>query len=388
VIGPGGDGKGRIGYLRRTVEASAEAYVVRGRSADGQTVLTGLAKEAQHGRSGTFREADGSAEKLTESTDEARRRLASLLAECRRADGSSDVRALSAGTTVAIAGRGQTRAVKYRLTSVQHEATQATASYSNRFLATKSDSPFALPRTHAKPMLTAAFATVVEGPNENGHYRLRFDIDGSQRISSWVPLSRETDVIFLPRAGHRVLVGFAENNPDHPTILHLVDPPGTLPYDPEENPNLGGLFTPKHQLAFNSDPKDMWMKLHSSGDVDDTALGNRNLTTAGDRLEIVQGDADWAVKKNVSWSSLGSYAHRLAESFSVDAKSISLRASERIELICKDSYIVIDSKGVTIKGKPVVHLNPPTGAAPAGPPATKERVEPKAKQPKLKKARK
>jgi type VI secretion system secreted protein VgrG len=382
VIGPDSDGKGHVAQWRRSVAAGPASYFVRGRSVDGESMLTGEATSAGPGRVGILHDTDGLAGTVSECKAEAELRLAALAADCRTAAGSSDVRALTAGMAVSLAGRG-----KYRLMAVWHDATQKSATYANRLEAIHHDSPLAMARSRAKPLVCSTLATVAEGPDADGKYRLRFDVDRLQGASAWVPLARDTDLIFLPRVGHRVEVSFAENDPDRPSIVRVVNTSKIMPFDAAENPHLGGVFTPAHEFMFNSDPTDPWIKLHATGDTEDATLGARAVVTEKDRSEIVGGDAGWLIRKDAIWSVLGSCVNQITKSFSVDAESVTLKGSQRIVLMVGSSYIVIDSSGITINGKPLLHLNPPSGSAPSAPSRLKERANRKTKQPKPRKAK-
>jgi len=96
---------------------------------------------------------------------------------------------------------------------------------------------------------------------------------------------------------------------------------------PAENPFYGGVFTPAHELTFNSDPKELWVKLRSKGDVEDTAASQRCIRTGKDRSETVGENAEWQVNKDVNWSVKGSVANHVGQKYSVNSDSIDFHAS-------------------------------------------------------------
>jgi len=153
-IGAEGDGKGHVVYLRRSIAAGPEACLLHGRSVDGQSLLTGDATLGFADRklkivrffwygSDTFRLQVGI-------------QAPPGFGRCHGSHGGRKFEHPSAhGRLVTeIASRDKSATVKYRLTCVRHEALQSTASYSNRFDATPSDSPFCVPDHHHKMTLS------------------------------------------------------------------------------------------------------------------------------------------------------------------------------------------------------------------------------------------
>jgi type VI secretion system secreted protein VgrG len=386
-IGPDAGVGGFVGSLRRSVAAAPAAYFVDGRSADGAARMPGSAAQAGVGAAGAVHDPDGALATVTDSKAEAARRLDACTAAARTADGLSDVRAVAAGAVVAIAGRAGGRAAKYRVVAVRHEATQDTGIYTNRFDAVPADAPFALPRRFPKPTVAGgAAATVAEGPNERGHYRLKFDLDRRATPSGWVPLTRETDGLFLPRPGHRVHVGFHEGDPDRPVIRHLTDPASAWPFDPAENPLLGGVVTPAHELLFQSDPAEPWVKLHARGDYEEVVEKGRHSATGADRTEVVGGAADWVVGKDANWTVAGAFLCDVAKAFGITAESFHVRCTKGFSVEVGGNFIAVTEKGVTINGT-LVQLNPPGASKPDGPRPPRKKPEHEAPKPRPKKAK-
>jgi type VI secretion system secreted protein VgrG len=359
-IGPDAEGTGRIGYLRRQYSVAPSEYVVSARTRDGLDPLTSAASVERAGASGKLYDHDGLAESISDCKQQAQRRLDSQVAGTQVADGHSDFRQLAAGCTFEIEGPNLLRkAGKYRVTAIRHEATQSTGIYSNRFEAVPSRAPFAQRRRTAKPAIPGHLsATVVEGPDTAGRYRLQFDQDRTGTPSGWVPLARGTDALFLPRKSHRVEVSFLEGDLDRPLIERLVDPDACWPFSPADNPNLGGFVTPKHEILLQSDPEKPWIKILSAGDIDDIAEGDRYIDTRKSRQEKTAGDAIWQIDADGHFNIGGNLALQAAKEFGLQANDIVINATGSIVLRVGSSFISINASEIIISG-PLVNINPP-----------------------------
>jgi type VI secretion system secreted protein VgrG len=365
-IGPDAEGTGRVAYLRRTVHAGPKSYVVEARSEDGmgRVVSNALCQQANH--LGTVYDYAGSVHTVKECKGLAERRLDSNLMNSRRADGHGDFRAFHVGGTFRIDGTTVVRKTStMRLVAIRHEATQATGIYSNRFEAVPGKAPFTLSRRHPKPALAGHLAaTIVDGPDEAGRFVVQFDLDRSATRSTPITLSREIHRLFLPRKGYRVAVSFQEGEMELPVIERVLDHPSHWPFDAAANSQLDGIVTPGHGLLLNSDPQNLWVQLHSSGDLEVNTDGETRIETVKSRYENVGSDADWQIGSNSQWKIAGDSSTNVVGAYGVKAGDIVLEAGSSITLRVGSSFITISSSGVTINGS-VVDLNPPGGSCSA-----------------------
>jgi type VI secretion system secreted protein VgrG len=389
-IGPQADRSGRVAYLRRSYQAVPANCSVHGRSADGLHAVSNSSAWPQIGAAGTLAEYDNGAHTVTECKRSAERRLKQCAANSRSFEGMSDIRRISAGGVVIIESVVLSqRMPELRVLAVRHEATLKTGSYSNRFELLPHDGPFSPLRRLAKPHMEGpSGATVVAGPNDQGHYRLKFDLDRNAKISGWVPWSPDTDIYNLPRKGQRVKVDFLQGDPGRPMIQRLLEPAARWPFDPQENPQLGGIVTPLHELLLQSDPKDPWIKLNSSGDIQELAAGNYDLSTGKDLDESIAGDRQSSIGKDARWSVGGNWLAEIVQELSIDAKTIVLSAKQQIVFQVGKSFISIDANGITLNGKPLLQLNPPGASAPAKPAAVKKSAKRKTRAANAKKKKK
>jgi type VI secretion system secreted protein VgrG len=278
----------------------------------------------------------------------------------------------------------------YVLTEIQHVAytdaygTTAYAqgeAYSNSFTCIPASVPFRPLRVTPCPTVMGLQSAVVVGPkgeeiytDKYGRVKVQFFWDRlgkkNENSSCWIRVSqlfagKNWGAIFLPRIGQEVIVDFLEGDPDQPLITGRVYnaeqvPPGALP----DNMNISGWRTHStkgggdhdanvvsfddtngSEVLYMRAQKDMAVRVENDDDL--KVFNDQTITIHNNRTEVVeqgnekvtiqQGDRDVTV-------SMGD------DSLTISMGSQTTEALQSITLKVGQSSVVLDQKGVTIKG--------------------------------------
>jgi type VI secretion system secreted protein VgrG len=274
----------------------------------------------------------------------------------------------------------------YVLTEIQHTAVTDAypssrpaegESYSNTFTCIPLSVPFRPLRVTGRPKINSLQSAIVIGPSgeeiytdQFGRIKVMFPWDRLGSGTAWARVSQvwagnNWGAMFLPRIGQEVLVDFMEGNPDYPVIVGRVYnaeqmPPGTLP----DNQNISGFRshstkgggdhdanvltfddTKGSEVFYMRAQKDMAVRVENDDDLkvfnDQTITIHNNRTEVveqgNEKITIQQGDRDVTV-------SMGN------DSLEISMGSQTTEAMQSITLKVGQSSVVLDQKGVTIKG--------------------------------------
>ena len=274
----------------------------------------------------------------------------------------------------------------YVLTEIQHTAVTDAypssrlaegESYSNTFTCIPLSVPFRPLRVTRRPTINSLQPALVIGPageeiytDQFGRIKVQFPWDRLESGTAWVRVSqigagKNWGAMFLPRIGQEVLVDFMEGNPDYPVIVGRVYnaeqmPPGPLP----DKQNISGFRsrstkgggehdanvltfddTNGSEVFYMRAQKDMAVRVENDDDLkvfnDQTITIHNNRTEVveqgNEKITIQQGNRDVTV-------SMGN------DSLEISMGSQTTEAMQSITLKVGQSSVVLDQKGVTIKG--------------------------------------
>jgi type VI secretion system secreted protein VgrG len=306
----------------------------------------------------------------------------------------------------------------YVLTGVEHEArlrgdfrtgSASELFYRNTFTCLPLALPFRPLRRTPRPVVQGTQTAVVVGPpgeevfpDKFGRVKVQFhwDRQGKANLDSscWVRVSqfwagKRFGAMFIPRAGHEVLVDFLEGDPDQPVIIGSLYNADNLPHyelpkfktlsyiKSDTTPGSKGFnelrFDDKkgHEQVFIHSQKRM--DVRACGSLFETVGGNRNEVIGvrsddkpGGNLEItVGGDHDLhvkggmfvgidkklneTVKSDVVYDFEANEATMVKSKSELNAKEIIVEAASKISLKVGGNCIVIDASGITIAGTTV-----------------------------------
>jgi type VI secretion system secreted protein VgrG len=152
-----------------------------------------------------------------------------------------------------------------------------------------------------------------------------------------------------PRIGDEVIVDFLEGDPDRPIITGSVyngSNPGTFKLPDHKTRSViradstpgGGGF---NELHFENKKGSEAVYLQAEKDWNVLVKNNKGQTVGGNNELTIGGNSDTNVTGSLTKT----------------AKDITITAVSGITLVCGGSIIVMDEKGVVIKGREI-HLNP------------------------------
>jgi type VI secretion system secreted protein VgrG len=146
----------------------------------------------------------------------------------------------------------------YSITAVEHVGMQhppylsgmeASILYSNTFTCVPYGAKFRPERTAEKPVVVGPqTATVVDGPDKYSRVKVKFHW-GEELNSAWVRVAQRWcgpmwGTIFIPRAGHEVIIEFVNGDPDQPLIVgSLYNAQNMPPYELPANKTQSGMKT-------------------------------------------------------------------------------------------------------------------------------------------------
>jgi type VI secretion system secreted protein VgrG len=247
------------------------------------------------------------------------------------------------------------------ITSVTHRSRQSIATspldspfeYENEFTCIPFALPFRPQRVTRVPFVQGTHTAVVVGPageeiftDKYGRVKVQFhwdregqlDIDSSCWVrvaSSWA--GKAWGAVHIPRVGQEVVVAFEEGDPNQPIIIGSVYnannmPPYSLP-DHKTQSGIKSRSTPNgtgyNELRFEDEKGGEQIVVHAERDLLTTVGNDRTTTiTENDSTTLERGDQTTKIKLGKSETA----------------------AMESIELKVGQSSILLDQKGVTIKG--------------------------------------
>ncbi len=278
----------------------------------------------------------------------------------------------------------------YVLTEIRHTATTDTYSssrspegehYSNAFTCIPFSTPFRPLRITPQPTVKGPQTAVVVGPggeeiytDQYGRIKVQFFWDRlgkkNENSSCWVRVSqlfagKNWGAMFLPRIGQEVVVDFLEGDPDQPLITGRVYnaeqmPPGALP----DNMNVSGWRTRSTKgggdhdanvLSFDDTKgsevlymraqKDMAVRVENNDDLQ--VLNDQTITIHNNRTEVVEQGNE---KVTVQQGNRDVVISMGDDSLKISMGSQTTEALQSITLKVGQSSVVLDQKGVTIKG--------------------------------------
>ena len=298
------------------------------------------------------------------------------------------------------------------LTSIQHIATEGTYesgdvasgfSYSNQFSALPVDVSFRAPRVTPKPVVQGMQTAVVCGVggeeiyvDNYGRIKVQFHWDRinhrDENSSCWIRVAqnwagKRWGVVFLPRIGQEVVVGFLEGDPDQPIVTGCVYNGDQLP--PYELPSyqtrsvMRTNTTPGNgncnQVHFEDKAGAEEFYMHASGDMNIHVEVNRHETVKKERhLEVyrdkhesvgqnrytkVANDEVVEVGQDESRKIGGNLIEDIGSSHSEKAgqeiylkagMKVVVEAGMEITLKAAGGFVKIDPAGVTISGNLVL----------------------------------
>jgi type VI secretion system secreted protein VgrG len=258
----------------------------------------------------------------------------------------------------------------YVITAIEHSAVDTSyspeavgSSYQNTFRCIPDTVAFRPARRTPKAIVQGPQTAVVVGPageeiytDEYGRVKVQFfwDREGKfdENSSCWIRVAenwagKNFGVIFNPRIGQEVIVEHLEGDPDRPIITGRVYnavqmPPYSLPANQtrsgiKSRSSKGGAPDQTNELYFEDQMGSEDIYFHAQKDFDRIVENDDNLTVKGGNRTVTIDQGDLTV--------------------SVKSGAVSITAARSIELKVESNSITIDSRGVTVKGDPLISLN-------------------------------
>jgi type VI secretion system secreted protein VgrG len=293
-------------------------------------------------------------------------------------------------------------AASHRLQSGEFESSPAAAPaplYECGFTAIDAKNPFRSPRLAPKPTVQGPQTAIVVGKNgeeiwtdKYGRVKVQFHWDrygaSDENSSCWVRVAspvagKNWGAIAIPRVGQEVVVQFLEGDPDRPIIIGSVYNAEQMPpYELPANQTQSGIKTRSakegdvtnfNELRFEDKKGAEDIYFHAEKDFhravennDDLTVGkDQTITIQGNRTEVLeQGNETLTIKKGNRSVELGLGNDALTlktgnltttlkmgnQTTQLNLGKSTTEAMQSIELKVGESSIVIDQKGVTIKG--------------------------------------
>ena len=260
---------------------------------------------------------------------------------------------------------------------------QGSGNYTYRVLfeAIPDDIDYAAPQVTPWPEIAGVQTAVVVGPkgeeiytDEYGRVKVQFhwDRDGEKddKSSCWIrcmtPWSgQKWGMIHIPRIKQEVVVQFEEGDPDRPLIVGMLYngdnmPPYKLPSEMTQSgmksnsTKGGGGF---HELMFDDKKGEELVRFQSERDYKQIIKNNAEIeiglehSSKGDLKQTVHNDKIEKIGNDKDIDVGGKLVEKIATSHKEDVgTSLTIKAGTKIELKVGGSSLVIDNKGVTIKG--------------------------------------
>lgn len=220
------------------------------------------------------------------------------------------------------------------------------------------------PTPQPKPVIQGLQSALVAGStagdinqDDQGRVRIQFhwDTDASgDKTSCYVRVAQmmagsSYGSQFVPRAGHEVLVSFIDGDPDQPIITGCVyNSKNTPPYN-EENTTKSGWKTQlsgeSNELYFDDKQDNELIYLHAAKDL--------TREVENDLTETVQGEVKQTVTKAMTITTEDNYSLTSSKTLSENAKTITIEADDKLELIVGSSKITMSSSSVTIESESI-----------------------------------
>jgi type VI secretion system secreted protein VgrG len=298
----------------------------------------------------------------------------------------------------------------YILQSIAHMATEAYEtsdeagfSYSNNFACLPLSVRFRATRATPKPVIQGLQTAIVAGvPGEEiyvdnyGRIKVQFHWDRfgtrDENSSCWIRVAqnwagKRWGVVFLPRIGQEVLVGFLEGDPDQPMVMGCVYNADQIqPYDLPDyqtrsvirtNTTPGGGAC--NQIHFEDKAGNEEFYMHASGELNihvevdrhETVKGERHLEVYKDRhesvgqntyLKVTQDDVEEVgqdLSRKIGGDLIldvgGSHGEKAGQEIYLKAgMNVVIEAGMEITLKGAGGFITIGPSGVTIQGTMVL----------------------------------
>jgi type VI secretion system secreted protein VgrG len=327
-------------------------------------------------------------------------------------DGAGNCRTFVSGFTIQLFEHPRASENKtYVLTSVQHMATEGTYetgsaaggfTYSNHFTALPVDVSFRAPRVTPKPVIQGLQTAIVCGVpgteiyvDEYGRIKVQFHWDRinmrDENSSCWIRVSqiwaaKRWGVVFLPRVGQEVLVGFLEGDPDQPIVTGCVyNGDQTQPYElptyqtrsvvrTDSTPGGGAC----NEIRFEDKKGNEELYMHASGEMNihvevnrhETVKKERHLEVYGNQIESIGWDKHLKVKyddvaeiggkvsrkigDDLVQEIGGSHSEKAGNIYLKAGMNVVVEAGMQITLKVGGNFISISPAGVTIMGTMVL----------------------------------
>ena len=326
----------------------------------------------------------------------------------------------------------------YTLVSNEYESSSLgidAPTYTCEFSVLDAQQPFRPERLTPRPLIRGPQTAIVVGPSgeeihtdEHGRVKCQFHWDryskADETSSCWIRVSqgwagKNWGMIALPRIGQEVIVEFLEGNPDQPIITGRVyngdnQPPYALPDEKTKSTvkslssKGGGGF---NEIRFEDKKDSEQLFIHAEKDQDirvkndlkkwvgndshrivkqdhyEQIEGDTHLIVKegksgkGNRLELVEGDQHFEVKRNrnekvgesLSLDVADDIDAKAGQNYALEASSnihlkagmnVVIEAGTQITLKVGGNFITINSSGVNVKGS-IINLNS-GGAAGSG----------------------
>jgi type VI secretion system secreted protein VgrG len=219
--------------------------------------------------------------------------------------------AIRPGHSIQVSDHARTSAnAKYVVRTVSHQATQET--YSNRFDAFPSDTPFRPDRRTPAPRIHGCQTALVVGKSgeeittdQYGRVKVKFHWDqaaaSDETSSCWVRVAqawagKQFGAFFVPRIGQEVVVSFLEGDPDQPIITGSVyNAKQTVPYALPDNQTRSLVKTNSskggggsNEICFEDKKDEEDLYIHAQKDMHVTVLNDQTSTIAKNRSVTIQ----------------------------------------------------------------------------------------------------
>ncbi len=321
-----------------------------------------------------------------EGTNYARLRMEEHESEYVRISGTSPFVSMHAGATFSIRDHKtdlpQAKATtdRYVVVMVDHRARDGSgtafenpASYENTFECIPAEFNFRPARTTRRPFIRGPqTAVVTDGPDPFGRSKVKFPWDEKEE-SCWCRIAQnwaynQMGTQFLPRINSEVVVEFLDGDPDYPLIVGMVhNGKNKLLYETPANKTQSGIRganwgdpgadKKSNELRFEDKAGSEEIYFHAQKDFLRVVKNDDTLTVEeGNRkIDIKQGNLDQTLDQGNETNTLkqGNQSTKISlgdHSLKIDAGQSTVEAMQSITLKVGSSSIVIDQKGVTIKG--------------------------------------
>lgn len=300
----------------------------------------GYARKYDSVSSGGSEDANDLQNVFSDTGKTAKTRMEELDAQYRTFSGISDCSAITAGYRFKLFNHPDKNCnVLYSLTSVTHHIEQSpdyvteeevSDAYGNSFVCIEHKTPFRPPQKTPKPIIQGTQTAFVVGlageeifTDKYGRVKVQFHWDREGQIddnsSCWIRVAQawagnRWGMMFIPRIGMKVIVGFMEGDPDQPIIVGGVYndqamPPYKLPDEKtkmtiKSDSSKGGQGF--NELRFEDKKDHEQIFIHAEKDMDIRVkadcreyIGNdRHLVVKNDRREKIDGDTHLLVAGN------------------------------------------------------------------------------------------